>query len=226
MAHVDRATLIDYRAHRLPEAEELRVQRHLEACVECRDLAVEVSALFDPPEDGEEELTSAEKAAGWTRVHATLEEQGWFAARRPAVAQKEVRRWGAAKVALLAAACVVLAMAGFPYLSMLGAQEQILIPVGAFKGPRDESATVRLPALLKLRLTPTEIAPSYRVDLRDEKDREARTFRRLRPDLQGLLSVRLHRWSLAPGPYRLVVRPEGPGIGDPSGEYQIRILSR
>jgi hypothetical protein len=217
--HVGIELLRAYREHRLSAEEETRIGEHLLNCPECRELAVDVSAFFDPPEAGEKE-PRVDSAATWEGVRASLETEGWFAEQRA----RQLRR--AMRSGLIAAACLVLAIVGLSRYRMFGAQEQILVSIGAFMGSPDEIVPVRLPALLKLNVAATEGSLIYRAVLSAADGRVARSFSNLRLDPQGRLEVPLRRWTLDPGLYHFAVRPEGGEADGPIDEYQFRVVAR
>lgn len=218
--HVTIGRLREYRAHRLGAAEEARIQGHLSVCDDCRELAVDASAFFDPLEPGEVEA-EIDKGASWKRLEGALGRQGWFEERRLS------RKLWASSALRLAAALVALTVVGLTqFLFGFGTPGKVLVPVGAYKGAGEEIVAVRLPVRLKLSLAVVVEAPSYRVDLFDGYGSRIRLYEGLHADRDGRLPLRLRRWQLAPGRYHLEVRavPESPGgVFD---EFDFEVLPR
>lgn len=217
-AHFTVAVLRAYRARRLSADEVARVRKHLAECAECRELAVDVSAFFDPLEPGEVE-EEIDKGASWKRLEETLGREEWFEARR------QRRRRLASQALFLAAAMVALAVAGLSQILGYGATGKVLVPVGAFKGPREEIAAVRLPILLKLSLSAVDDSPTYRVDLFDGAGSKIRSFGGLQTDPSGRLRLRLRRWLLKPGRYHLEARADPGRPGGSFDEFEFEVVS-
>lgn len=213
--HLPVETLRAFRAGLLAAGEAERVRGHLAACEDCRDLADDVGAFFDPDGPGEEE-TRVDAGASWERLEGSLAREGWFAARRPR------RRWRAAAALPIAAALVGLLVLGVARLVFgYGLEPTVLVAAGAYKRGPDEVVSVRLPVFL--RLIPSAPAGAYRVELRDAGGSPVRSYGELRVDRGGRLPLRLRRWELKPGRYRLVVRGASQLPSEPADEFDFGI---
>jgi hypothetical protein len=214
--HLSVETLRAYRAGLLAGGEAERVRGHLAACADCEELAADVAAFFEADEPGEEE-TRVDEAASWSRLEGSLAREGWFAARRS-------RRRLAAIALPLAAALVGLLVLGVAHFVFgYGGEATVLIAMGAYKGGDEEVVSVRLPALLRLVPTAPGGAAGYRAELLDGAGSPVRSYEGLGADRGGRVSLRLHRWELEPGRYRLILRAQHQRPAGSAGEFAFGI---
>ena len=71
--HIGEAQMIAFCEDRLPATERERIQKHLMSCSECLRLFRETSDFFAPLREGEEQLTKAEIAEGWSSIWSRIE---------------------------------------------------------------------------------------------------------------------------------------------------------
>lgn len=221
--HLDTERLIAYRSHELPPEEEASIQDHLLLCQACREEAVGVNAFLDEPEKGEASV-EFDREAHWRRLRPRLQREVWPA---PRVAVARGPRRDRSPWVLPLALAATLAAVGFSgFLGLIvgiGGPTKTLTAIdsrrGGAQGQPDE---VTLPRSLRLRSPLTAAKPSYRLEIRDESGRLVRTYVALR-EREFRIRVRLWRFSLEPGLYRLVLYGEEGEQAQQVGEYRLRI---
>ncbi len=204
--HPSPETLTAYQANELSKEEDERIQSHLAACRHCTAMLLELEEFLQPTEAVGTPAADFEAAADWRKLRSRLRARK----RRLTVAM---------------AAALFLAVLGISFYALSRWPERFktLEALNSYRSQPESVESVELPVTLLLKLPGNSPYPEYRADLQDSHSTLVKQFFHLQETPSFDLEVRLGRWALDPGEYRVKLLGVRGQEANQVGEYAFKV---